>query len=319
MKALAYRRFGAPEVLRWEAGWPVPELRPKTVLVDVHAGGINPKDALLRKGHFSRTLARAPLPRVSGLEIAGTVGAVGPGVTDVAVGDAVFGMTNRFVGGVHAQQACLAIDEIAPRPDGLTFVQAAAVPLAAQTALQALRDCAQLRAGQRVLINGATGGVGHFAVQIAKAMDAEVHAVCSGRNAGFAAMLGADAVYDYNATPAAAIDASFDVVFDVFGRDERTAYRRALGRTGVYVSTVPKAPTLRGELMAALRIDRRSRLVRVHSNAADLGQLAGWIEDARLYPHIDTTYPITRAVAAHRHIESKHATGKIVLDMAVAE
>jgi len=314
MKALVYRAFGGPQVLSWEDDWPQPEMTPDRVLIKVCAGGINPKDAMLRKGKFSRTLAREPLPRITGLELAGEIVDVGTSATDFAVGDVVFGMTNRFIGGIHAQRASMRADEIAHVPAGLSMTQAAAVPLAAQTALKALRDCVGLAPGQRVLINGASGGVGHYAVQIAKAMGAQVHAVCSAGNAGFVAMLGADAVHDYAITPAHAIEGRFDAVFDVFGRDSRADYRGCLGRHGVYVSTVPKLVTLADELKALLRVDRRSRLVRVHSNAADLGQLRAWIDAGVLMPHIEKVYPVAQAGHAHRHIESKHTIGKIVLD-----
>lgn len=314
MKALVYRRFGGPAVLEWADDWPAPELGPQDVLVQVQAGGINPKDALLRRGKFSRTLARGPLPRVSGLDLAGEVVGVGAAVRNFAMGDRVFGMTNVFIGGVHAELAGLRADALARVPSTLSMVQSAAVPLAAQTALQALRDCAGLVAGQRVLINGASGGVGHFAVQIAHAMGAEVHALCSAGNAGFVAMLGADVVHDYAVQPAHAVEARFDAVFDVFGRDEPSDFRPLLGKRGVYVSTVPKATTLICELKARLRLDRRSRLVQVKSNAHDLCRLAEWIEAGELKPHIEKIYPVARAADAHRHVESRHTIGKIVLD-----
>lgn len=207
------------------------------------------------------------------------------------------------------------------RPRGcrwLPMAAAAAVRLAAQTALQALRDCAGIAPGQRVLINGASGGVGHFAVQIARTLGAEVHAVCSAGNAGFVAMLGADVVHDYALTPTLTIDRRFDVVFDVFGRDNSRDFRPLLGRRGIYVSTVPKRATLYGELKARLRVDRRSRLVQVRSTTADLDQLRAWIEAGLIRPHVEKTYPVARAVDAHRHIESKHTVGKIVLDFGVS-
>ena len=167
----------------------------------VAAGSVNPKDVLLRKGKFSRTLARDPLPRASGLDVAGRVVAVGARVSEFAVGDAVYGMTNHFAGGVHVEVAAFRRGELQHAPSNLSLETAAAVPLAAQTALQALRDCGSVSPGHRLLINGASGGVGHFAVQIAKAMGAEVHAACGPAHVEFVESLGADTVYDYTRQP----------------------------------------------------------------------------------------------------------------------
>jgi NADPH:quinone reductase-like Zn-dependent oxidoreductase len=182
MKALIYRRFGSADELEWADDWPDPEVSAQSVLIKTVAGSINPKDVLLRKGKFSKTLARDPLPRVSGLDVAGVILAVGSDVSGFSLGESVFGMTNNFAGGVHAEVAKLHRTEIFHAPSNISMEEASCVPLAAQTALQALRDCCSIRNGHRVLINGASGGVGHFAVQIAKALGAEVHAVCGTQN-----------------------------------------------------------------------------------------------------------------------------------------
>jgi NADPH:quinone reductase-like Zn-dependent oxidoreductase len=141
MKALIYRRFGSADELEWTDDWPAPELSAQSVLVKAYAGSVNPKDALLRKGKFSKTLARDPLPRVSGLDIAGKVVAVGSDVYGYSVGDLVFGMTNIFAGGVHAEIAKLDQSEVYNAPSNISIEEASCVPLAAQTALQGLRDC----------------------------------------------------------------------------------------------------------------------------------------------------------------------------------
>jgi NADPH:quinone reductase-like Zn-dependent oxidoreductase len=312
MKALIYRNFGPPEVLEWVDGWPDPEPAAQEVLVRTVAGGLNPKDVLLRKGRF-RMLARTPLPRVSGLDAAGHVVAVGSGVRGFAVGDAVCGMTNTFAGGVHAELARFHADEIVHCPANLSMEQAATVPLAAQTALQALRDCGRLKQGQRVLINGASGGVGHFAVQIAKAMGAQVHAVCGPRHLDFVTGLGADAAYSYADRPAADLDLEVDLVLDVFGKETRPAFGRQLGRRGIYVSTVPKPATLWAEGLARAGLSRIRRLVQVRSRSDDLKCLKDWIEGGTLRPHLEKKYPVSQAADAHRHIESKHTVGKICI------
>ena len=313
MKALVYRTFGPADVLEWAADWPAPAESADTVLVRVDAGSINPKDVLLRKGKFSRTLARDALPRASGLDMAGRVVFVGEAVSGFAVGDAVYGMTNHFAGGVHAELARFQPTEIAHAPANISVEAVASVPLAAQTALQALRDCAATRPGQRVLINGASGGVGHFAVQIARAMGAEVHAVCGPTNRAFVKSLGADVVYSYADRPATAIDTRFDVVFDVFGKASALAFARQLGQHGIYVSTVPKPVTIWGEFLAKARISGKSRLVRVVSRTADLQQLGAWIEAGKIAPHVEKTFPVLDAASAHRHVETKRTIGKVCI------
>lgn len=319
MKALIYRRFGPPEELEWVDDWPDPEPGDDTVLVRTVAGSVNPKDILLRKGKFSRTMARDPLPRASGLDAAGHVVAVGSSVSGFEVGDPVFGMTNRFSGGVHVEIASFRADELGHAPDTIPLEEAAAVPLAAQTALQALRDVWGGAKGGRVLINGASGGVGHFAVQIAKALGAEVHAVCSQRNVAFVRGLGADAVYDYQRRPATAIDETFDAVFDVFGRETKSAFKRQLAGGGAYISTVPKAATIGGELLATLGLSKRSRLVIVKSRDDDLAQLAAWIDDGQLSPHVERFFAVEAAANAHRHVERKHTVGKVCLRFPAAD
>jgi len=313
MKALIYRKFGGPDVLEWVGNWPKPVVAPGKVLIRSIAGSVNPKDVLLRKGKFSCTLARDPLPRVSGLDVAGEVVELGKGVSNFKVGDIVFGMTNKFSGGVHSEWTILGANEIACVPPNITAVEASSIPLAAQTALQALRDYCRVATGQRVLINGASGGVGHFAVQIAKAMGAEVHAVCGPDHLGFVTSLGADVVHDYTVQPAPAIKSSFHSVFDVFGRYSVRDFAKQLGASGIFVSTVPRPATMFGEVVALAGLNKRSRLVLVGSNTADLNQIAKWVETHQLRPHVEKVYTAASADEAHRHIEGKHTTGKVVI------
>jgi len=313
VKALVYKKFGGPDVLEWVENWPKPAASPGRVLIRCIAGSINPKDVLLRKGKFSCTLARDPLPRVSGLDVAGEIVEVGKGVSNFKVGDIVFGMTNKFAGGVHAQWATLGANEIALVPSNITAAEASSIPLAAQTALQALRDYCRVGAGQRVLINGASGGVGHFAVQIARTMGAEVHAVCGPDHLDFVTLLGADVVYDYTVQPAPAIKMSFHSVFDVFGRYSVGDFAKQLGASGIFVSTVPRPGTIFGEALALAGLNKRSRLVLVGSNTVDLIQIAEWVETRQLRPHVEKVYAAASADEAHRHVEGKHTTGKVVL------
>ena len=313
MKALVYNEFGPAEVLKWVDDWPEPELTEDTILVATVAGSVNPKDVLLRKGKFRRTLARDPLPRASGLDVSGRVAAVGSKVPGFEVGDPVFGMTNCFAGGVHVEMAKFHYSEIQHAPSNISFEAASCVPLAAQTALQAIRDCCALAQGHKVLINGASGGVGHFAVQIAKALGAQVHAVCGPSNVDFVKSLGADAIYDYTRQPATRIESRFDSVLDVFGKFTKSAFSKQLARGGIYVSSVPKPVTLVGELLARLGVSKSSRLVQVKSRADDLLQLKKWIERGMVSPHVDRSYSVHDAADAHRHVESKHTVGKVCI------
>ena len=312
MKALIYSKFGNPEVLEWVDNWPMPEVGTNEVLIKVFAGGINPKDILLRKGKFSKTLARGKLPRVSGFDIAGEIVKVDKDNNRFNVGDLVFGMTNRFIGGVHAEFAVLNENEIELKPESLTMIEAAAIPLAAQTALQALRDCGKVVKRTNVLINGASGGVGHFAVQIAKALESKVVAICSEKNFEFVYSLGADKVIDYTKTPATEIDESFDCIFDVFGQYNFNEFSKILNHKGFYVSTIPKFSTFRGEVIARAGLSWRSRLVFVKSSHTDLKVLSDWIAESKLKPNIDKVYKFEEASSAHKHIESKRTCGKIV-------
>lgn len=315
MKALVYRSYGEPEVLEWVEDWAKPATAAHQVLVRVIAGSVNPKDVLLRKGKFSRTLARTPLPRVSGMDIAGEVVDTGRDIVDLSVGDLIFGMTNTFAGGVHSEYAVFDAGEVAKAPANISPAVAASVPLAAQTALQGLRDLCKLGPDQRVLINGASGGVGHFAVQIAKILGAEVHAVCGSNHLDFVRSLGADAVHNYTVEPPASIRSTFNAVFDVYGSFTRKDFAEQLGRSGVFVSTVPKPATLGGEFLATIRLDKRRRLVQVKSCRFDLDLIRKWIERKQLNPHVEKIYPITDACDAHRHIEGRHTTGKVVLSI----
>lgn len=311
MKALSYSRFGPPDVLQWRDGWPMPEPGARQVRIRVAAGGLNPKDVLLRKGRM-RLLARTPLPRISGLDVAGTIDALGVGVTDLSVGQPVLAMSNVFTGGMHAEWAVVDADALAPLPPTADLVTAAAIPLAAQTALQALRDLGRVSDGSTVLVNGASGGVGHFAVQIAAALGARVTAVCSAANAEFAGDCGAHTTVDYRQTAAPEIAGPFDVVFDVFGQYTARDFAGALGGRGVYINTIPKPATLWGELRARVGAGR-SRLVIVRSKRADLQWLVDAWTRGQLRPHIDRVMPMADAADAHRAIETRRTRGKIVL------
>ncbi|MCP3929801.1 MAG: NAD(P)-dependent alcohol dehydrogenase [Bacteroidetes bacterium] len=314
MDACIYKRFGKASVLEWVDGWPKPECKSGSVIVAVAASSINPKDALLRKGKFSRTLARDPLPRLTGLDVSGTIVEVGKNVDRIKVGDAVFGMTNNFSGGVLGTFAALKETEVSKAPISISLVDAASIPLAAQTALQALRDICRLDPGMKILVTGASGGVGHFAIQIARHIGAEVHGICSTDNIDFVSSLGAHFTYDYKKNDLA-IDNQYDAIFDAAGRYKREYFSQQLGKNGIFVTTVPSGKSLFSELMARLKISKKNRLVFVHSSYKDLSQLSDWIDSSKLSPHIQKIYGKNEIVEAHNQIQSGHSRGKIVVSM----
>lgn len=315
MEACIYRKFGKENVLEWVDEWPKPECKPDSVIVEVAAGSINPKDALLRRGKFSRTAAREPLPRVTGLDASGIVVEVGERVARIKVGDAVFGMTNKFSGGVLSTFCEFKETEVAKAPGSISLVDAASIPLAAQTALQALRDLCGVDHGKKILITGAGGGVGHFAVQIARHLGAEVHGICGTDNIKFVSSLGAHRVYDYKKNEPTAVDYQYDAVFDAAGRYKRADFSVQLGKSGVFVTTVPGGRSLFSELLARLSVSTKNRLVMVRSSYKDLDQLAVWTDRGELVPHIEKVFEKNDIADAHTHIQTCHSRGKIVISM----
>ena len=310
MRAVQFDRYGSADVLALRDVAP-PVINAKQVLVRVASASVNPKDTFVRKGRFRR-LTGKHFPQWSGYDASGLV--VESNVATFAPGDAVFGMLNGWRGGAAADLVAWPADELAPAPKTVPLPDAAAVPLAALTALQALRDHLAMEPGQSILINGASGGVGLFAVQIARTLGARVSAVCSAPRAPHVLALGADAVHDYAAGPLP--DGSFDGIFDVFGNLSARQVAPVTARGGRYVTTVPGPANLR----AALAIWRRprTRIVNVRSRAADLAVLAAMVDAGQLRIVVDARFPAANVEAAHRHVEAKHTMGKVLLDFADA-
>ncbi len=324
MKAVRYARFGPPEVLEWtEVADPVP--RANELLVKVVASGANPKDVLIRKGKMR--WATWQLPRGCGYDFSGTVVKAAGGFRE---GDAVFGMINGFVGRTAAELVAVPLDEVTAAPANVPLEDCGGIALVSLTALQALRDCGALKPGMRVMIHGASGGVGIHAVQLAKILGAHVTASCSARNLELVRRAGADEVIDYatsqgdtgfalrqaqgereGAQPSLS-DQRFDVFFDAFGNQRLSIVRPFLTPRGRYVTTVP-AP--RNVLDHALTLfsSQAARLVVVNSNARDLALLSGWLASGQLKPINDRRIPMSQAAEAHRYLESKRARGKVLL------
>jgi NADPH:quinone reductase-like Zn-dependent oxidoreductase len=291
---------------------------PGQVLVRVRAASVNPLDWKIRNGSL-RLLMPARFPLILGCDAAGEVVATGPEVTRFQPGDPVFGGAdvNRH-GGSHAELVLMREGALSAKPAGLSFAEAAALPVAGQTALQALRDKGELVTGEKVLINGASGGVGHFAVQIAAALGARVTAVASGRNQGFLRQLGAQETIDYEAEDFAGRDEEWDVILDAAGTRQYADCEPALARDGgIYVTTLPGPKlfvwiglTSLGGLFGQVK---RARTITVKHRTEDLATLAHLAGQGKLRPHLAEVYPLERIAAAQDHSESGHVRGKVVV------
>lgn len=320
MRAIEYSRFGPPRQVLRCVEVPAPEPGAGEVLLRVHAASVNALDWRLMLGRpriaqlFARRARGAGGAIRSGVDVAGVVEAIGAGVTRFRAGDAVFGACR----GAFADYACAAEDRLAAKPAHVGFAEAAAVPVAATTALQGLRDRGRLRPGQQVLIDGASGGVGTFAVQVAKALGAEVTAVCSARNVATARALGADHVIDYTREDFARDARRYDLVFAANAHRPLSDYRRVLRPGGVHVMAGGgMRQILQAFLLAPLlsRLGRRrSVLLMAKIVRADLDTLAGMLASGALQPVIARRYPLEAAAEAVALVADGHAQGKVVVE-----
>jgi NADPH:quinone reductase-like Zn-dependent oxidoreductase len=320
MKAILYSEYGSPEVLRLsETQTPTP--KDDELLVRVHAAGLNAADWHLMRGKplvmrlMGFGLLR-PKKQTFGLDFAGRVEAVGRTVTKFHPGDEVFGNGN---GGL-AEFVAVREDAVALKPANITFEQAAAVPIAAVTALQGMRDKGQIRAGSRVLITGASGGVGTFAVQIAKSFGANVTAVCSSRNVEAVRSLGADAVIDYTQANFANSGQQYDLILAVNGHHALSVYKRALAPGGkcVLIGGDSLGQLLGGKLLWPLvRGGPRTTLGNVMAKVTggDLDFLGGLLNSGKVVPVVEESYPLNRVPDAMRYLEGGHARGKLVITL----
>jgi NADPH:quinone reductase-like Zn-dependent oxidoreductase len=310
MRAVVQHRYGGPETLEIEEV-PRPTVRSEQVLVRVRAAALNPTDYIVMRGFLRpQTGWRRPRQQVQGIDVAGTVEAVGADVADLAVGDAVFGVCR----GAFAEYAVGVPGNLVQKPERLSFEQAAGMGVAGTMALQALRDHAQLRAGQRIAITGATGGVGSFAVQIAKAWGAHVTAVCRTEYVELARHLGADRVFDYTREDYLR-EERYDAIFDNGGGRSLRDLRRALAPGGVVVLNCGQDVSLILAGWAAGLILRRrdvKQFVRKVTRARLL-ELAALVEDGSVTPVVDRTYPLAETPAAMRYLIARHPRGKVVV------
>src|SRR5438552_4067940 len=321
MKAIVYRNYGSPDVLRLEE-IEKPSAGDDEVLIKVRAAAVNPVDLLFRGTSYMvriMTGLRKPKDTRLGVDVAGQVEAVGRNVTQFKLGDAVFGTCK----GAFAEYVCTSESALVVKPDNVTFEQAASVPIAAITALQGLRlgglgNKGHIQPGQKVLINGASGGVGTFAVQIAKSFGADVTGVCSTRNVEMVRSIGADRVIDYVQEDFTKSGQRYDLILDCVGNHSLLAHRRALNPNGVCV--VAGAKELWGFLARALTAPVLSRLVSqkfvtfiAKLNKEDMTIMRELMATGKVTPVIDRRYSLSEVPEAMRYLEKRHARGKGVI------
>jgi NADPH:quinone reductase-like Zn-dependent oxidoreductase len=306
MKAVRIHAYGGPEVLKYE-DVPRPAPGPKEVLVRVHAASINPVDWKIRAGYMKEYLPLA-FPAILGLDISGVVESVGAEVRTFKAGDAVYAMCDGSKGGGgYAEYIALKEDTLAPKPKSLDHTKAAAIPLAGLTAWHGLTETGALKAGQRVLIHGAAGGVGSFAVQIAKAMGAYVIGTAQARNQSLLRELGADQAIDYTAVPFDKAVSDVDLILDTVGGETEKRSWAVLKKGGLLASTVSQAaspiPGVTGKYIAN------------RPNGQGLRELAKLVEAGKLRPIVETLLPLAETRKGHELSQTGHVRGKIVLQV----
>jgi NADPH:quinone reductase-like Zn-dependent oxidoreductase len=286
------------------------------VLVAIAAASVNPVDWKVRVGELKLITGRT-FPKTLGSDFAGVVERVGAGVAVPSVGNRVYGITPMMMRkpGAHAERLVVARKRLRRMPDGLSFEQAAALPVAGLTALNGLRQCGDLH-GKTVLINGGTGGVGHFAVQIAKARGATVTAVCRERNAGRARSLGADVVIDYRKQDFTDSSVRYDVVFDAFGHLKYPAVARVLTDRGVLVTTLPAPSLIARAVWQRVVGDKHIVLGNLRDRPEDYAELERLLADGSVKPVIDKIVPLAEAAQAYAALEAGGTVGKVIIRIA---
>ena len=318
MKAIFQKEYGSSDVLKY-GDMPQPKIGRQQVLVEVHASSINPRDWLIRAGKYQLQAVVPRFPLVLGSDISGKVVAVGAGVTRFKPGDEVFGMKNPVQGlGAHAEFAAVNEIALARKPENMDFDAAGGLPLCALTAWQALVDIAGVQPGKRVLIIGASGGVGTFAVQISKALGAVVTGVCSATNQELVKRLGAERSIDYKTDSFKQVGHNYDIIFDTIGRESFSRCNSVLTPGGVYVSTIPSPKNLMSTLTTSikhrvLRSAKRCGVVMVKPRHADLEAIAELVRKNQIVTVVDSVFPLAEAKKAHDLSRSLRAKGKIIL------
>jgi len=309
MKAIVIHQYGKPDVLKYEDA-PLPEPKENQILVRVIAAGVNPVDGAARSEKYAKFFG-IRLPFIPGYDIAGVVEKTGGKVTKFKAGDSVYAYIGLGEGGGYAQYAVVTEEEAAPKPKSLTYESAAAVPVVALTAWQALIDTANLSAGQTVLIHGGSGGVGSFAIQIAKARGAKVIATASTANQDFLKQLGAEVAIDYTKQKFEEVAKSVDVVLDSVGKDTLVRSYGIVKKGGFVVTLVARIDD--AELT---KHGIRGASLSVKPDSNELAEIGKLIDEGKIKVVISQTFPLSEAMKAQEQVATGHTRGKIVLRVA---
>ena len=306
MNAIRMHSYGGPEVLQYEDA-PRPQIRKGEVLVRVHAAGVNPLDWKVRSGSLNGSIQHK-LPLIPGWDVSGVVEEVGPGVSQFMKGDEVIAMANPTRDGAYGDYIAVCEAALAAKPKSLHHVRAAAVPLSALTAWRSLFELGQLQSGQRILIHGGSGGVGHFALQLAKWKGAYAIATASTKNQELLRKLGADETIDYTTQKFEEVTEKVELVLDTIGGETQERSWRVLKKGGALISLVQPPSEQK-----ARRFGVRGMMCSVQPDGAQLGEIAKLIDSAKLKPVIDRILPLREAQRAHELSQRGHVRGKIVL------
>jgi NADPH:quinone reductase-like Zn-dependent oxidoreductase len=314
VKAAVIRKYGTANDLKIEEV-AKPFAKNKEVLIEIYASSVNPIDWKLRSGML-RYIYPLSFPEILGFDVCGQIVEIGEGVTRYKKGDWVYARSDKKAGNAYAQYIALNEEVIALKPAQISPNEAAAMPLAALTAFQGMRDHGRLQSGQTVLINGASGGVGTYAVQIAKAMGATVVAVCGAKNSDLIKSLGADKIIDYKKSDPLGSDQKYPVIFDAVGNLGYLRAKRHLERGGRYVTTLPGVSVMVSTLAAKLGLPGRHGIFfSMKPDSAGLKQLSQWVQEGKLHTIIDSAFSLDDIKKAHERSESSRARGKIVIQV----
>ena len=311
MKAAVIYEYGGPDVFRYEE-IPQPEIQEDEVLVEVHAASVNPVDWKQRKGNHKLFL-KARFPIVPGYDISGRIFKCGSDVTNFKDGDQIFcRLTNRF-GGAFAEYAKARESSLSLIPENMDHIHAAAIPMAGQTALQALRDKGRIKPGQKILIIGAAGGVGHYALQLARIFGAETTAVCSSMHEKLLVLLKPDHHIDYNKEDYLDRNKLYDIIFDAAGVKTFLSCKKILATEGIYITVLPRPKLLVHKIIALFTKGKKVRSLLQKSQGSDLEVLKKLVEEEKLISVIDSIHPLDKVSEAHRRAESYNTDGKIII------
>lgn len=320
MKAVYQTEYGKSDVLQY-GEQSTPQIKADEVRIKNHASSVNPRDWMIRSGRYQLQFLVPSFPLILGSDFAGEVLEVGTKVRGFKEGDKVFGMKNPSEGlATYAEQVIAAAKNMALMPKDISYIEAAGVPLCSLTAWQALVQIGRIKKGMKILIIGASGGVGSYGVQIAKAFGGEVTAVCSQANETMVAGLGASKVLDYHHHDFLKGDDYYDIIFDTIGRHNLTKCAPVLNPRGSYISTIPSPKNFAAMAITKFksllfRNTKNAKVVMVKSTGSDLAEIAKLISDGNILPVIDHVFPIQKAAEAHDYSRSLRAKGKIILEI----